>query len=93
MTELSSSSYATGYGRLTPPPWMKICIQDLHDPLQRVAIGKIGTIDIIDYANIHSCSFIKTDDLGWTESNGDFYVIGRRDESEWRGCNLLYQPN
>jgi hypothetical protein len=93
MTELSSSSYATGYGRLTPPPWLTIRIQDLHDPLQRLDKGKTGTIDIIDFANVHSCSFIKTDDLGWTELNGDFYVMGRRDESEWRGCNLLYQPN
>ncbi|MFZ9939880.1 MAG: acyl transferase [Bacteroidia bacterium] len=93
MTELSSSSYAKGFGRLTPPPWMKVRIQDLHDPLEQVATGKTGTIDIIDFANIHSCSFIKTDDLGWTDEHGDFFVLGRRDESEWRGCNLLYQPN
>jgi hypothetical protein len=92
MTELSSSSYAKCGGRLTPPPWMKIRIQEVHDPLQFLGAGKTGTLDIIDFANVHSCSFIKTDDLGWTESNGDFYVSGRRDESEWRGCNLLYQP-
>jgi len=92
MTELSSSSYAQACGRLSPPPWMKIRIQDVHDPLRMVEEGKTGTIDIIDFANVHSCSFIKTDDLGWVESNGDFYVSGRRDESEWRGCNLLYQP-
>lgn len=91
MTELSSSAFSQGSGRLTPPPWMKVRIQDLHDPLQKLADGKTGTIDIIDFANVHSCSFIKTDDLGWTERSGDFYVLGRRDESEWRGCNLLYQ--
>jgi len=91
MTELSSSTYSCGSGRMSPPPWMKIRIQNLHDPLQSLAPGKTGTIDIIDFANVHSCSFIKTDDLGWAEPNGNFHVSGRRDESEWRGCNLLYQ--
>jgi len=92
MTEMSSSIYSGGSPLLIPPPWVRLRVQELHDPLGSVPPGRTGTLDIIDFANIHSCSFLKTDDLGWMTADGSFQVVGRRDESEWRGCNLLYQP-
>ncbi|MFA6481242.1 MAG: acyltransferase, partial [Bacteroidales bacterium] len=71
------------------PPWMKILIRDPYDPFRRMPLGKSGGIDIIDLANLFSCSFIQTQDLGRLHPDGSFEVLGRFDNSELRGCNLL----
>ncbi|RZS99648.1 acyl transferase [Aquimarina brevivitae] len=90
MTELLSQAYSKGNGIFTCPPWMKICIRDPEDPLQLLDVNKSGGINVIDLANINSCSFIATQDLGKiVNSNGDFEVLGRFDHSDIRGCNLM----
>ncbi|MCB0737236.1 MAG: acyl transferase [Bacteroidetes bacterium] len=89
MTELLSQAYSKGDGIFNTPPWMKILLTDINDPLGIKSHGKSGRINVIDLANIHSCSFIATDDLGWLKSDGSFGVIGRIDGSQTRGCNLL----
>ncbi|HXC04234.1 MAG TPA: acyl transferase, partial [Bacteroidia bacterium] len=89
MTELLSQAYSMGQGRFHCPPWMKILIRDPNDPLSLCPPGKTGGINIIDLANIHSCSFIATQDLGKLHSDGSFEVLGRFDNSDLRGCNLL----
>lgn len=89
MTELFSQAYSSGDGIFTPPSWMKVLIRDINDPLTLLPPGKTGGINIIDLANIDSCSFIATQDLGKTFSNGSFEVVGRFDNSDVRGCNLM----
>ncbi len=89
MTELLSQAYSTGNGVFNTPPWMKIFIRDTEDALQLLPHQKTGGINIVDLANINSCSFIATQDLGKTYSNGTFEVLGRFDHSDIRGCNLL----
>jgi hypothetical protein len=90
MTELMSQAYSAGDGLFYCPPWMKILIRDPHDPLSTYyETGKTGGINIIDLANINSCSFIATGDLGRLHENGGFEVLGRFDNSDIRGCNLL----
>jgi len=90
MTELMSQAYSAGDGLFYCPPWMKIVIRDPHDPLSTYnETGKTGGINIIDLANINSCSFIATGDLGRLHENGGFEVLGRFDNSDIRGCNLL----
>ncbi len=89
MTELFSQAYAVSDGKFKCPPWMKIIISDLHDPFTEVPNGVTGCINVIDLANIHSCPFIATQDLGRTHSDGTFEVLGRMDHSELRGCNLM----
>ncbi len=90
MTELLSQAYSKGDGIFQTPPWMKILIRDPHDPLSLLdGTGRTGGINIIDLANIHSCSFIATSDLGMLRPDGGFEVLGRFDESDIRGCNLL----
>ena len=91
MTELLSQAYAKQDGKFTYPPWMKILIQDPSDPKQYLPHGKTGRICVIDLANINSCSFIATDDLGKTHPDGTFEVLGRLDFSDLRGCNQLIQ--
>jgi phenylacetate-coenzyme A ligase PaaK-like adenylate-forming protein len=91
MTELLSQAYAKQDGKFTCPPWMKILIQDPSDPKQYLPHGKTGRICVIDLANINSCSFIATDDLGKTYPDGTFEVLGRLDFSDLRGCNQLIQ--
>ena len=91
MTELLSQAYSKGDGIFMCPPWMKVLISDINDPLSLVGYGKTGGINIIDLANIHSCSFIATQDLGKTNQNSTFEVLGRFDYSAVRGCNLLVQ--
>ena len=91
MTELLSQAYATADGRLIPPPWMKVLIRDIQDPFNRLRHGSSGAINIIDLANIHSCAFIETQDLGKTYPDGSFEVLGRTDHSDVRGCSLLFQ--
>ncbi|MCF6349135.1 MAG: acyl transferase [Flavobacteriaceae bacterium] len=90
MTELLSQVYSTGNGVFKTPPWMKILIRDTEDALQLLPHKKTGGINIIDLANINSCSFIATQDLGKTYNDGTFEVLGRFDHSDIRGCNLLF---
>ena len=90
MTELLSQAYSKGNGIFRCPPWMKILIRDPQDPLSIITEpGRTGGISIIDLANLYSCSFIATNDLGRLHKDGGFEVLGRFDASDIRGCNLL----
>jgi phenylacetate-coenzyme A ligase PaaK-like adenylate-forming protein len=89
MTELLSQAYSNGDGLFESPNSLKIVIKDLNDPFQTLETGKTGLISIIDLANAHSCAFIQTQDLGRITQNGYFEVLGRMDNSDVRGCNLL----
>jgi hypothetical protein len=99
MTELLSQAYAKKEGRFQCPPWMKVIIRDEEDPLTvrssefRVQSNKAeamsGAINIIDLANVYSCSFIATDDIGKLYPDNSFEVLGRMDSSDLRGCSLL----
>ena len=89
MTELLSQAYSFGEGVFECPPWMQILIRDTEDALQYVADGKTGGINVIDLANINSCSFIATQDLGKKNPTTTFEVLGRFDNSDIRGCNLM----
>ncbi len=91
MTELLSQAYSKGDGIFNTPPWMKILIRDTNDPFSYLPASRTGGINIIDLANIYSCSFIATQDLGKTNPNNSFEVLGRFDNSDIRGCNLLVQ--
>ncbi len=92
MTELLSQAYSKGDGIFYSPPWMKVLIRDPQDPLTIYAEpGKTGCINIIDMANINSISFIATGDLGRLNADGGFEVIGRFDNSDIRGCNLMVE--
>lgn len=88
MTELLSQGYSQGNGRFFCPPWMKILTRDVYDPLS-LKMGKTGGINVIDLANIDSCSFIATQDLGRCYEDGSFEILGRFDNSDIRGCNLM----
>lgn len=88
MTELLSQAYSKADGMFECPPWMKILIRDTEDPLSLIGENKTGGINIIDLANWQSCSFIATKDLGRTSGN-KFEVMGRFDNSDIRGCNLM----
>jgi len=90
MTELLSQAWSQGRGLFQCPPWMRVVLGDVNDPLSVTeAPGSSGTINIIDLANIWSCSFLATSDLGRLHENGSFEVTGRYDNSDIRGCNLL----
>lgn len=89
MTELLSQAYSLGDGIFECPPWMDILIRDTEDALTYVENGKTGGINVIDLANINSCSFIATQDLGKKYQNQSFEVLGRFDNSDIRGCNLM----
>lgn len=89
MTELLSQGYSKGEGIFDCPPWMMIVLRDTNDPLSAVEGQKTGGINVIDLANINSCSFIATQDLGRVYPDGTFEVLGRFDNSDIRGCNLL----
>lgn len=89
MTELLSQAYSKGNGVFNCPNWMQILTRDTEDALSIQEAGKTGGINVIDLANINSCSFIATQDLGRTHKNGSFEVIGRFDNSDIRGCNLM----
>jgi len=91
MTELLSQAYSIGEGIYKTPAWMKILIRDIYDPFAYVETGKSGGINIIDLANINSCSFIETKDLGKQFADKSFTILGRFDNSDIRGCNLLVQ--
>jgi hypothetical protein len=89
MTELLSQAYSDGNGLFKTPPWMKVFARDTEDPLTILPSSKTGALNIVDLANINSCSFIATQDLGKTYANGTFEVLGRFDNSDIRGCNLM----
>ena len=89
MTELLSQAYSLGDGVFNCPQWMDVMMRDTEDPLSYIGNGKTGGINVIDLANINSCSFIATQDLGKKYDNGTFEVLGRFDNSDIRGCNLM----
>lgn len=94
MTELLSQAYSTGDGIFHSPPWMKILIREHNDPFAIVSKVKDrkplnGLLNIIDLANVYSCSFIATDDIGKLHTNETFEVLGRSDKSDLRGCSML----
>ncbi|MBL7703016.1 MAG: acyl transferase [Ferruginibacter sp.] len=95
MTELLSQAYSKGDGIFHCPGWMKILLRDEDDPFHLLAANdaetkpQTGLINVIDLANIHSCSFIATDDVGKLHSNESFEVLGRSDNSDMRGCSLM----
>jgi phenylacetate-coenzyme A ligase PaaK-like adenylate-forming protein len=89
MTELMSQAYSKGNGIFSLPPQMKIIITDVNDPFEKLDHGRTGTVNIIDLANIDSCAFLATKDLGRTFPDGTFEILGRYDHSDVRGCNLL----
>lgn len=88
MTELLSQAYMKRDGLFYAPPWMKVFVREIHDPFCYVEEGKTGVIKVIDMANVHSCAFVETEDLGINIGDG-FNVLGRLDNSDIRGCNLL----
>ncbi|MDO7170926.1 acyl transferase [Mariniflexile sp. AS56] len=89
MTELLSQAYSKGHGVFNTPNWMRLLTRDTEDALSIQPKGKAGGINVIDLANINSCSFIATQDLGRIHENGSFEIIGRFDNSDIRGCNLM----
>jgi hypothetical protein len=89
MTELLSQAYSKGNGIFNYPPWMRIITRDTNDPMTILDNGTTGGINVIDLANINSCSFIATQDLGKVYADNSFEVLGRFDNSDIRGCNLL----
>jgi len=89
MTELLSQAWSTGDGIYRCPPWMRVSVRDVNDPFSPVPEERTGGINVIDLANIASCPFIATQDLGRCYANGSFEVLGRFDHSDVRGCNLL----
>jgi hypothetical protein len=89
MTELLSQAYSIGNGLFNTPNWMRVLTRDTEDALSINSIGKAGGINVIDLANINSCSFIATQDLGRVYNDGSFEIIGRFDNSDIRGCNLM----
>lgn len=91
MAELTSQAYSAGEGIFRAPRWMKIMVRDINDPFEILPDGSRGGVNIIDLANIYSCAFIETQDVGKTFTDGTFTIEGRIDRSEIRGCNLLVQ--
>lgn len=91
MTELLSQAWSSGDGLYRCPPWMRVRMRDVNDPFAMVPFGRTGGIDVIDLANIASCPFIATQDLGRQYDDGSFEVLGRFDNSDVRGCNLMVE--
>jgi phenylacetate-coenzyme A ligase PaaK-like adenylate-forming protein len=89
MTELLSQAYSQKDGLFECPPWMRVLVRDANDPFTYVRHGKGGGINVIDLANVYSCSFIETKDLGRLHENNCFEILGRFDNSDLRGCNLM----
>ena len=90
MTEMMSQAYSKGNGKYTLPTSLRVMLRDVNDPLSW-SNRKQGGINVVDLANFHSCAFIETQDLGRFDENGELEVLGRFDNSEIRGCNLLVQ--
>lgn len=91
MAELMSQAYSDGNGIFRTPPWMRICVRDLNDPFRLLPNGATGGVNLIDLANLYSCSFLQIQDLGKVYEDGSFRILGRISGSEIRGCNLLVQ--
>lgn len=91
MTELLSQAYSIGEGRYQCPQWMCVMIREVNDPFSYTKGGITGGVNIIDLANLYSCSFIETQDLGKTHLDGTFSILGRFDTSDIRGCNLMVE--
>jgi len=89
MTEMMSQAYAQCDQVFVCPPHLKVLIRDINDPFRLLLAGETGGVNIIDLANSHSCAFIETKDLGLTVDSGRFQILGRMDNSDIRGCNLL----
>jgi phenylacetate-coenzyme A ligase PaaK-like adenylate-forming protein len=89
MTELLSQAYSKRDGIFKCPPWMKILIRDPYSPNEYFPQGRVGAINVIDLANLYSCSFIATQDLGRDLGDGKFEILGRMNDAELRGCNLM----
>lgn len=89
MTELLSQGYSKGNGIFNCPPWMRIITRDTNDPMSLLNNDRAGGVNVIDLANINSCSFIATQDLGKVYADGSFEILGRFDNADIRGCNLL----
>ena len=89
MTELLSQAYSNTNGIFKSPPWLKILVREINDPLYVKSHGK-GALNFIDLANVNSCSFIASDDIGEVYRDSSFKVLGRLSNSEIRGCNLMF---
>jgi len=90
MTELLSQAYSMGNGIFSSPPWMRVKVRDIQDPITILPEGRSGAINVIDLANVYSCSFLATQDIGRLHPGGGFEVLGRTDASDIRGCSLLF---
>ena len=90
MTEMLSQAYSPGEGLFQCPPSMKLILREVNDPFSHEN-RSAGIINVIDLANIYSCSFIATQDLGKLNADGSFEVLGRFDNSDLRGCNLMVE--
>jgi phenylacetate-coenzyme A ligase PaaK-like adenylate-forming protein len=91
MTELLSQAYSAGDGLFRTPPWMQVRIRDRYDPFAPAPDGATGGVNIIDLANVYSCAFIETQDAGKRHADGVFEITGRCEQSDLRGCNLMYE--
>jgi len=89
MTELLSQAYSSGDGLFKTSAWMKIVLRDLYDPRQLLIGAQTGAVNVIDLANVFSCSFIETGDVARVQNDGCFEIVGRADHAELRGCNLM----
>jgi phenylacetate-coenzyme A ligase PaaK-like adenylate-forming protein len=89
MTELLSQAYSLGNQTYHTPPWMQILIRDIYDPFAYLPTARTGGMNVIDLANLYSCAFIETKDLGKLLPDGSFEILGRFDNSDIRGCNLM----
>lgn len=91
MTELFSQAYTKGGARFYPARTMRVYATEINDPFAIAAAGKTGVLNIVDLANLDTCSFIQTEDVGRVFEDGSFEVLGRLDAAEWRGCNLMVE--
>ena len=91
MAELTSQAYSSGDGVFRAPAWMRVVVRDVNNPLKMLPAGSRGAVSIIDLANISSCAFIATQDVGRTFADGSFMIEGRLSGADIRGCNLLVQ--
>lgn len=91
MAELTSQAYSSGEGVFRTPRWMRVMVRDVNNPLKTLPAGARGAINIIDLANLSSCAFIATQDVGQCFEDGAFRIDGRLSGAEVRGCNLLIQ--
>ena len=91
MAELTTQAYSSGEGIFRAPAWMRVLVRDVNNPLRILPAGSRGAVDIIDLANVGSCAFIATQDVGSLFDDGSFTIEGRLSGADIRGCNLLIQ--